>query len=33
MRVTAVVEWFDPASPNPRKIEMNTVLTNWKAKR
>jgi len=33
MKVTAVVEWFDSASSSPRKIEMDTTLTNWKAKR
>lgn len=31
--VTAIVEWFDPASRVPRKLEMSTVLTNWKAKK
>ncbi len=33
MRVTAIVQWNDPARETPRKIEMNTILTNWRAQK
>jgi hypothetical protein len=33
MRVTAVVQWNDIAKQEPQKLEMSTILTNWKAKK
>ncbi len=30
MQVKAIIRWNDPASKNPRKLEMETLLTNWK---
>lgn len=31
--VTTLVEWIDSSSSSPQKVEMSTVLTNWKAKK
>lgn len=33
LNITSIVEWYDPASRAPRKVEIDTVLTNWKAKK
>jgi hypothetical protein len=30
MKVTAIVQWNDPASSTPQRLEMSTILTNWK---
>ena len=30
MKVTAIVQWQDPGSPDIKKVEMDTLLTNWK---
>ena len=30
MRITAIVQWQDPATSNPQRLEMSTILTNWK---
>ncbi len=30
LKVTAIVQWSDLASKSPRKLEMSTLLTNWK---
>lgn len=30
MKVTAIVQWKDPATDTPRRLEISTLLTNWK---
>lgn len=30
MQVTAIVQWREPNSPEPKRLEMTTMLTNWK---
>jgi hypothetical protein len=33
IEVIAIVQWSDPSSTAPQKVEMSTILTNWKAKK
>jgi hypothetical protein len=33
MEIISVVEWSDPSSTVPKKVEMRAILTNWKAKK
>lgn len=31
MKVTAIIQWTDPAKNDTQRLEMSTILTNWKA--
>lgn len=30
VKVTSIVQWSDPAQSNPEKLELSTILSNWK---
>jgi len=32
MQVTVIVQWSDRARQEPQRLEMSTILTNWKSK-
>lgn len=32
MQVTSLVQWKDPSSENVKKVELTTILTNWRNK-
>lgn len=33
IKVTTIIQWNDVATKSPKKLEMSTVLTNWKTKK
>jgi hypothetical protein len=33
IELTVLVQWADSSSLSPQKVEMSTILTNWKSKK